>query len=157
MVFLMIIKNENSIYIFFQIIACLNPRLVLDMGMFLKRVGSVSRKIMGSEVPAAVQLDGVDFFPEVSFPIWNTLYNQTMTAERYFEMKNDKRYDLIILLGIEELQKKKCLQDIIKRAALSHYVLTDKMTPEWNAQDKLVRVTDMTVENDIYFLLEFGV
>lgn len=152
----MIIKNENSIYIFFQMIEQIKPQSVLDMGMFLKRVGSVSRKIMGCEVPAFVQLDGIDFFPEVSFPIWNRIYNQILPADRYFETEQEKRYDLAIVLGAEELQKKRCLQEIIKRAALSHYVLTDKMASEWNAQDKLVRVTDMTVEEDTYFLLEFG-
>lgn len=152
----MIIKNENSIYIFFQMIEQIKPQSVLDMGMFLKRVGSVSRKIMGCEVPASIQLDGVDFFPEVSFPIWKTIYHHTMTAERYFEMENGKRYDLVTVLGIEELQKKSRLQDIIKRAALSHYVLTDSMAPEWSTQDNFVRVTDMTVENNSYFLLEFG-
>lgn len=152
----MIIKNENSIYIFFQMIEQIKPQSVLDMGMFLKRVGSVSRKIMGCEVQASIELDGVDFFPEVSFPIWKTIYNQTMTAERYFEMENGKRYDVVTVLGIEELQKKSRLQDIVKKATLSHYVLTDKMAPEWSAQDNFVRVTDMTVEDNTYFLLEFG-
>lgn len=152
----MIIKNENSIYIFFQMIEQLKPQSVLDMGMFLKRVGSVSRKIMGCEVPDGVQLDGIDFFPEVSFSIWETIYQKTLTAERYFETECEKKYDLAVVLGIEELQKRRCLQDMIKRAALSHYVLTDKMTPEWSTQDKFVGVMDMTVEEDTYFLLEFG-
>ena len=42
----MILRNENSIYMFYEIVEQLEPASILDMGMFLKRAGSVSRKIM---------------------------------------------------------------------------------------------------------------
>lgn len=152
----MIIKNENSIYIFFQMIEQIKPQSVLDMGMFLKRVGSVSRKIMGCEVPERVQLDGVDFFPEVSFPVYQRIYNEIIPAELYFETDSRKNYDFVSMLGIEELQKRIPLEKIISGAAVSRYVLTDKPMQEWKIQEKPVRITDMTVENDTYYLLELG-
>ena len=58
----MILKNENDIYIYFETIAQLEPKTILDVGMFLKRIGSVSRKAMDGGVPEDVRLDGVDFF-----------------------------------------------------------------------------------------------
>lgn len=152
----MIIKNENSIYVFFQMIEQLKPQSILDMGMFLKRVGSVSRKIMGCGVPERVQLDGVDFFPELSFPVYQTIYNEIIPAELYFEMDNRKNYDFVSLLGIEELQNRISSEKIISGAAVSRYVLADKSAQEWKMLEKPVRVTDMTVENDTYYLLEFG-
>ncbi len=62
----MILKNENDIYMYFETIEQLAPQRVLDIGMFLKRIGSVSRKVMDREVPAEVCLDGIDF-PNFSF------------------------------------------------------------------------------------------
>lgn len=83
----MIIKSENSIYIFYEIIRQLEPNSILDMGMFLKRVGSVSTKIMGREIPEQIVLDGVDFFPEISFPVWDTIYHQVQTVGGIFQNK----------------------------------------------------------------------
>lgn len=154
----MILKNENSIYVFYEVIEQLEPESILDMGMFLKRVGSVSRKIMDREVPKEVVLDGVDFFPEVSFPIWNTIYNGIETAEEYFDRMDHKRYDLAAVFGIEELKKKISLADIAARVAkASKYVLVDQWLPEWSKQKSFIRAVDIKVEEDIYFLMEFGV
>ena len=153
----MIIKNENSIYIFYEMIEQLEPASILDVGMFLKRVGSVSRKIMGREVPENVKLDGVDFFPQTSFPIWNTIYDQMKTAEEYFCAGDDKRYDLVTVLGISELQKEISLTEIIERTAeVSKYVLTDRLETEWCAHKRFVRAVDIKVEDDIFYLIEFG-
>lgn len=154
----MILKNENSIYIFFEVISQLEPASVLDMGMFLKRVGSVSRKIMDREVPKETVLDGVDFFPEISFPIWSTVYDRIVRAEEYFRKEDGKKYDLAAVFGMEELQKRIPLADMMERAAkTSKYVLVDQWLPEWSAQKGFVNVVDIKVENDIYFLIKFGV
>lgn len=153
----MILRNENSIYMFYEIVEQLEPASILDMGMFLKRAGSVSRKIMDREVPKEVVLDGVDFFPEVSFPIWNTIYNGIETAEEYFGRMDSKRYDLATVFGIEELKKKIPLADIAERAAkASKYVLVDQWLLEWSGQKGFIRAVDIKVEEDIYFLMEFG-
>lgn len=153
----MILRNENSIYMFYEVVEQLDPELILDMGMFLKRVGSVSRKIMDREVPKEVVLDGVDFFPEVSFPIWSTIYSGIETAEEYFGGMDSKRYDLAAVFGIEEMKKKIPLADIAERAAkASKYVLVDQWLPEWSGQKGFIRAVDIKVEEDIYFLMEFG-
>lgn len=153
----MIIKNENSIYIFYEMIEQLEPASVLDVGMFLKRVGSVSRKIMGREVPESVQLDGVDFFPQTSFPIWNTIYDQIKTAEEFFSTGDKKRYDLVTVLGMSELQKEILLTEIVERTAeVAKYVLTDRLETEWCAQKRFIRAVDIKVEDDVFYLVEFG-
>lgn len=66
----MIIRNENDIYIYFEVITQLEPRKILDIGMFLKRIGSVARKVMDEELSEELVLDGVDLFPEIDFPVW---------------------------------------------------------------------------------------
>ena len=59
--------TENDIYLYFETVQQLEPQRVLDIGMLLKRAGSVSRKAMNREVVEGIQLDGVDFFPEMNF------------------------------------------------------------------------------------------
>ena len=53
----MILKNENDIYLYFETIEQLEPKHILDVGMFLKRIGSVSRKVMDREVLADIRLE----------------------------------------------------------------------------------------------------
>ena len=65
----MILKNENSIYMFYEAIEQLEPEKILDVGMFLKRTGAVSRKVMSRDIPEDRQLTGIDFFPELTFPV----------------------------------------------------------------------------------------
>ena len=40
----MILKNENSIYMFYEVIEQLESEKILDVGMFLKRVGRCQGK-----------------------------------------------------------------------------------------------------------------
>ena len=81
----MILKNENDIYMYFETIEQLAPQRVLDIGMFLKRIGSVSRKVMDREVPAEVCLDGIDLFPQFQFPVWRNQGKSGMILPFFWE------------------------------------------------------------------------
>ena len=45
-----VISDENMNYIFFQVINRIEAKRVLDVGMFLKRTGSVSRGMMDEKI-----------------------------------------------------------------------------------------------------------
>ncbi len=79
----MVLTNRSAIYIYFDLIKQLEPKRILDIGMFLKRTGSVSRKMMARQVPESVILDGIDFFPEMNFPVWNNIYNRVLDLESW--------------------------------------------------------------------------
>ena len=98
----MILKNENDIYIFFEAIEQLEPGRVLDVGMFLKRIGCVSRKAMNREVPEETQLDGVDFFPETNFPVWDGIYDSVLDVDGFAAKGTPDLYGLAVVLGTEE-------------------------------------------------------
>ena len=98
----MILKNENSIYMFYEAIEQLEPEKILDVGMFLKRTGAVSRKVMSRDIPEDRQLTGIDFFPELTFPVWNMIYDQIETAESYYK----KRTILQLYLELRIFRKK---------------------------------------------------
>lgn len=151
----MILTNENDIYIFYEVIEQLEPQRILDMGMFLKRIGSVSRKAVNREVPEGVRLDGVDFFPEISFAAWKNVYDEILEYRNLGDMNPGREYDCTILLGIEEIQTKMPLSEIIQKVQkCSRYVLTDRMAAAW--KETKCRIVDLKVEDDIYYLVDFG-
>lgn len=152
----MILTDENDIYIFFEVIKQLEPEKILDIGMFLKRIGSISRKAMNCEVPEEIRLDGIEFFPEINFAVWRNIYDQIMSVEQFSEKNTVGEYDLVILLGVKEIQDRLELQDIIK--AVKHgsgYLLIDGLPDVWTAQ-KDTEIMELNVEQSIYFLLKFG-
>lgn len=75
------IRRANDAYIFLEVIDQLEPASVLDVGMFMKRAGFVARQVMDKELPRGIRLDGVDFFPEVSLPIWQGIYDHVFSCE----------------------------------------------------------------------------
>ena len=113
----MILKNENSIYMFYEAIEQLEPEKILDVGMFLKRTGAVSRKVMSRDIPEDRQLTGIDFFPELTFPVWNMIYDQIETAESYYKKQDTEKYDLAVVFGAEDFQKKVSMDKIITKTA----------------------------------------
>lgn len=147
----MILTNKNDMYIFFETIKQLEPANVLDLGMFLKRIGSISRKVKGSEVPETIGLDGVDFWQENKFPVWKNIYNHIFDAEQFLNQNIEKKYDLVILLGEEELEKKMDLTLILNQLTkYSKYLLTKKLFKRWSHSEN-TRV--IAVDGDTYYLV----
>lgn len=151
----MILANENDIYIFFEIIEQLEPKSILDLGMFLKRVGSVSRNIMNREMPCDIRLDGVDFFPEINFPVWNNIYDEIIDYKTYFGNNQNRKYDCTILLGTEELKKAVPFSEIIKAVEENTRYMLVSCDSEIMIQKKH-KIVDLKVENDTYYLMDFG-
>ena len=153
----MILKNENDIYIYFEAIEQLEPQKVLDIGMFLKRIGGVSRKAMNRRVPANTDLDGIDLFCDIKLPIWETIYDSVMTAEAFLEDPEEERYDLAVFLGAEEAAEKLPLLKMAEALyARAKYVLLDGLSDVWKSCWKDVSTRDINLEENHYYLLNFG-
>ena len=153
----MIIRSENDIYIYFETIEQLEPRKILDVGMLLKRVGCVAKKAMDREVPENAKLDGVDLFPKVNFPVWKQVYNDIFDEDEFLTFGKEKDYDLAVVLGMEKLQKKisfSKLTKVIKDCA--RYCLTDALPDVWEIDVRNVKINDLHVEQDTYYLIDFG-
>ena len=151
----MILKNQNDIYIYFETIEQIEPRKVLDVGMFLKRIGCVSRKAMHREVSDEIQLDGIDFFSETDFPVWKNVYNDIMGIEEFLNKKNNARYELAILLGVQDLyQREVYKQCISKMKNCAKYVLVDSVFKQRKLDWQVSKIVDLHVESDCYYLLD---
>lgn len=153
----MILANENDIYIFFEVIRQLEPKSILDVGMFLKRIGSVSRKVMDGEIEDNIMLNGVDFFPEIQFPVWNTIYDTYVTYEEFGEAKVEKYYDLVVALGWKQLQNKIAGQNLLTEVMkAARFVLVDSGAKREIAHMYNLKVIDLAVDKEIYYLLDIG-
>lgn len=155
----MILTSKNDIYVYFEVIRQLEPSKILDIGMFLKRIGSVSRQVMEEcAVSEEVILDGVDFWSEVDFPVWRTIYNHILDKECCLEsVLGERRYDLVIMLGLKELKKKADLQVFIEWVKENTiYVLVDELDVEWEKKFFIKKVITLKVEQDVYYLIDFG-
>lgn len=93
--FRQVITDADEIFTYFEVIRQLSPARILDVGMMLKRMGAVSRQAMHCTVPASARLDGVDFYPEVELPIYQTIYNHIYIAA---QLPNEF-YNLSVCLG----------------------------------------------------------
>lgn len=152
----MIIANENSIYIYYEVIQQLEAKSVLDVGMFLKRIGNVSRCAMEREIPEDVELEGIDFFPEFNLPVWKEIYHDVATYEVFSKKLLTKTYDLAILLGAKELQEKAEMKSLIRKLQpYVYYILVDDFLVVKPFADKGWKVHELRVEDDIYYLIDF--
>lgn len=55
----MMITDRNDIYLYFEWIKQTKPVNILDFGIFLQRIGAVSRQVMNCEIPKDIVLEGV--------------------------------------------------------------------------------------------------
>lgn len=150
----MVLTNRSAIYIYFDLIKQLEPKRILDIGMFLKRTGSVSRKMMARQVPESVILDGIDFFPEMNFPVWNNIYNRVLDEHSFFGRQMDGKYDCAFFLGMKEyppgqgwLSSYLWADWTAKLSEKTRYLLSDQEA----GGDIHIKVGE-----DTFYLLDFG-
>lgn len=101
-----IITDENDIYVYFELIQRINPGTILDVGMFLKRIGAVARAARGREFGRRIELTGADFYPEYDFPVYHRVYDRILPANMLTTRSDAEKsagfYDLAILFHVNE-------------------------------------------------------
>ena len=80
-----LITNQNDIYIFFEIIKQIEPKSIIDLGMFLKRIGNISRQTANEEISGAVRMDAVDYLGDLQVPVYERVYNNIYNEFREIE------------------------------------------------------------------------
>ncbi len=79
------VVNQNAVYLYFEIVRQIKPERIIDVGMFLKRIGAVSRQAMGMEIGRNVELCGIDAMPECSAGVYGTIYDRIWSIEEFAE------------------------------------------------------------------------
>lgn len=147
--------TQNDIFVFYEIINDIKPEKVLDVGMFLKGVGSVSRKIMDKKIDENIWMKGVDFMPEVQFPVFQQIYDEIITIQSFLKQSDNKeKCDLGVFLknrevDIEGKKEKKILE---KMSGMCHYILSNKYEIDKSCKKKIEDMITVRVEDDEYYI-----
>ena len=102
------VRDKNIMYIFCEVINQLEPESILDIGMFFKSIGGVSRQILGIEISDSIYITGVDTDKTNGLNVYSRVYNKTISKNGICEDKQScyqyinqqvEKYDLAILLS----------------------------------------------------------
>ena len=108
------INNENIMYMYCNVLEQIEPEKVLDIGLFHRQIGGVSRTILNSEVPKKCFITGIDLENSKNYGVYNTIYDEIVKSEEIAGL-SDAEYDLAVFLDkkIKGLERKN-LFDFVK-------------------------------------------
>lgn len=135
------IKNNNIMYIFCEVINQLEPESILDVGMFYKSIGGVSRQILNADISRSIYITGVRTDKKDNLNVYNKVYDDIISMDDICECpyaykphsynscyskenNNDDnkkylKYDLAIMLSdlVESKDKDRLIRNIEDKAA----------------------------------------
>ena len=75
------ITDKDVMYIYSEVINQMEPRKILDVGMFYKAIGAVSRRILEMEVPEDCYITGVETDSISWLNVYETIYDEIVLAD----------------------------------------------------------------------------
>ena len=150
------IVNQNDVYLYFEIIRQIKPEKVIDAGMFLKRIGAVSRQAMNAEIGGNVKLWGIDCMPECSAKVYGTVYDRICSADEFLRC-SEEAYDLAFMLKTEKCISASYEKNIIGRISDSaSYLVLDEAAYERNRVVLAFRnYRELALDSDKYKIVIF--
>lgn len=144
-----IITDTNDSFLYFQAIDLAKPESVIDFGMFLERVGAVSRNVKDKSISETLRLDGHTTSKLPKLPVYSIIYNNI------YEEIPKENYELAIFLYPFEIYEKNEIEKIIDFINKNtKHVLLDKSTYD-RLKNKLKQKSTRTLasENRQYCLV----
>ena len=89
------VRDKNIMYIFCEVINQLEPESILDIGMFFKSIGGVSRQILGIEISDSIYITGVDTDKTNGLNVYSRVYNKIISKNGICEDKQ-RCYKILI-------------------------------------------------------------
>lgn len=157
------ITDGTDIYFYFEVIRQLAPMSVLDIGMFLKRIGAVARQAVSCELSRDILLFGIDFFPEVRLAVYEKIYNGILLKNQLLENSEllqgmEEKFDLAVLIGVAEFLDDEEENQLVKILKF----ITCGCVADWAAGDRLMQripeaeYTPLWVDDRPYVWLQFS-
>lgn len=148
-----LITNQNDIYVFFEIVKQIEPKSILDLGMFLKRIGNISRQTANEEISKEVTMDAVDYLEDMKIPVYETVYNGIY--DEYTFLHSNKTYELAIMLrlgNVMDEEQEELLWNHLKGKV--PYVLTDyEGADRKRFLENKGKILELKVDNNVYGLV----
>ena len=133
------INNENTMYMYCNILGQTEPEKILDIGLFYRQIGGVSTTILNSDVPKKCFITGIDLENSKNYGVYNTIYDEIIRTEDIAGL-SDAEYDLAVFLDkkIKGLERKN-LFDFVKSncKCIFAYETDDVYLQNWENKRKL--------------------
>lgn len=147
------ITCDSDVFLYFEVIERSEPDSIIDMGMFLERIGALSRSVKDKSISDDIILEAFVGKYQNILPIYRTVYN------RIYNTLPEKRYDISVLMrpySLFDTSEIKLIAKWIQKH--SKLVLVDSDSYEelkTYIGDSLVRILSSGDNN--YYLITFGV
>lgn len=147
------ITNKNEMFVFFQMIEQIEPESVLDVGMFLKRIGAISRNVLDSSIDENIRLDAVDIDDGVKLAVYDTVYTNIVTLQK---LDLIQKTDLVMMMDAAGIMSVKELENVILWSEKNaKYIVTDAETYKEVSRFTInFQARNITVDEDVYYLIE---
>lgn len=130
----MIQRDIDKLMSFFDVASELEAQSVLDVGMYLKRTGCVSRMALGRRLDEKVHLTGVDILPELQLPVWEQAYDRIIDSESFLNSDEDICYDVAFLFGAPGVGQRMPWKELtVKLSKCARIVVADWTLADWES------------------------
>jgi hypothetical protein len=130
----------------------MNPTSVLDIGMFLMRMGAISRGLGDIQLSNKIVMDAVDYLDK-RFPIYNSVYNKI-----YTDTLPDNMYDMIIAFCVSGIIDEGNIEELWNYATNhSRVFLTDyseEATRHFYSYDNNTQIINVSGRNYVMIVNE---
>ncbi len=146
------ITDKDKLFFWFSIIENTGAKQVLDMGLFLERIGAIARQVGDIMIPVNIELDGLNMSTEKPLPIYETIYDHIIEVQD--EIKG--HYDLAILLASPDEWNSDDIGEIIRSGKISMLAVDMPAYEMLRKMDiDLSKVRDVRTDDREYKLISF--
>ena len=153
------INDKTDIFFYFEIIRQTKALRILDIGMFLKRIGAVARQVGDAQMDPDILLDGLDDTNTPQLPIYKSIYHHIYHTPAEIHTATDsspgRMYDLAIMLHPEALFAHVDIQEIYERlpGSTKQLAVSCPNRGQLNRLQRYGTVSDLTVDDRLYALV----
>lgn len=146
-----IITNLNDIYFYFKTIEIYHPKKVLDIGMFLKRCGCITRQAVNKEISWEIELNGIDIVTEYQPSVYEVIYNNICTRHE-IEQDIKKDYDLSFCMRLPGMiSKEEEIRLWMAAISCSKKIFTDAESGKYYVEQGLFKSVQVSRVNDVEY------
>lgn len=144
--------EEADIYLYFEIIRQLNPKSVIDIGMFLRRIGAISRQVMGVEIENTVKLDAINIFDNKGPNVYSVIYNNIYDKNDLDEKKSD--YELGLMIRVKDFVSEEYFDKLIEWClGNTNQFVVEEMSDIIKYGIESEKVQTLTLDNETFYLI----
>jgi hypothetical protein len=158
------LNAKTDISFLLRSVTQISPQSMLDIGMFLKRIGCISRHVLDDEIDSECILDGADCMPDIKVPVFHTIYDHILPLEDFltnttsleYQPFQINSYDLIAVMRPANIIPPQALATMWEWISLhSHYAITNYFNGLYDPIPNIVHHREFESQGQPYSIIFF--